>query len=237
MDFGKAFGFVFEDDQWVVKILLAAAILLLGIAFSWVLAIPLIIAALLLSGYSVEITRRVLQGNADSLPEWDNWGNLIMDGLRVFVIGLVYALPPILVSICLSIPTGIFSEDAEGVSAFFGLIMSCFNFLWAIALSLVLPAAIGHFVAKDDLGAAFRFGEVFGLVRDNFVTYLLTFLMSWVASLIGGLGFLVCGVGWLVTMPYSSMVTGHLYGQAYLEATGGTVAPVDDDLDLIEAAA
>jgi hypothetical protein len=197
----------------------------------------LIIAALLLSGYSVEITRRVIQGDSDALPEWDNWGNLIMDGLRVFVIGIVYALPPILVSICLSIPTGIFAEDSEGLSAFFGLIMGCFNFLWAVALSLVLPAAIGHFVAKDDLGAAFRFGEVFGLVRDNFVTYLLTFLMSWVASLIGGLGFLVCGVGWLVTGPYGTMVTGHLYGQAYLEATGGTVARVDDDLDLIEAAA
>ena len=107
----------------------------------------------------------------------------------------------------------------------------------SIVLSLVLPAAIGHFVANDDLGAAFRFGEVFGLVRDNFVTYLVTFLMSWVASLIGGLGFLVCGVGWLVTGPYATMVTGHLYGQAYLDATGGAVAPIDPDLDAIEAAA
>ena len=31
MDIGKAFGFVFEDEQWVSKILLGAAIMLIPI--------------------------------------------------------------------------------------------------------------------------------------------------------------------------------------------------------------
>jgi hypothetical protein len=234
MDFGKAFTFVFEDDDWIVKILLAAAILLLGILFSWVLLIPLILALLLLGGYSVEITRRVIQGDPNTLPEWDNWGDMFVDGLKVFVIGIVWGLPTIIVGMCFGFMIAVLGESAEGFTAFLSFLLSCFNIVWAIVMSITLPAAIGHFVANDDLSAAFRFGEVLGLVRDNFVTYLLTFIMSWVAGLIGSLGALLCFVGWFVTIPYASFVTGHLYGQAYVEATGGTVVAVVEEVDVFE---
>jgi hypothetical protein len=105
------------------------------------------------------------------------------------------------------------------------MLLSCLSLLWAIVMSLALPAAIAFWVANDDLSAAFRFGDVIGLVRDNFATYLITFLMSWVANFIGELGSIVCGVGWLVTVPYALMVTGHLYGQAYSEAMGQAAQP------------
>ena len=108
MDIGKSFTFVFEDDQWITKILIAAVILLVGVLFSWVLAIPLILAFALLSGYMVEITRRVMAGQVDGLPEWDDWGALLMDGIKFWVVGIVYALPLIILSICLGIPIGIF---------------------------------------------------------------------------------------------------------------------------------
>ncbi len=231
MDIGKSFTFVFEDDQWIVKILIAAAILLLGVLFSWMLLIPLILAVALLGGYSVEIIRQVLRGELDSLPEWDNWGDLLIDGLKVIVIGIVYALPLIILSVCLGVPIGALNENAVGASSFLSFCLSCFTLLYAIAISLVYPAAVAFFAAEDEMSAAFRFGEVFGFVRDNFATYLVTFLMSWVASFIGNLGSLVCGIGWLVTMPYAVMVIGHLYGQAYVEAKGQlmAIAPVVEE--------
>jgi Sec-independent protein secretion pathway component TatC len=229
MDVGKSFSFVFEDDQWITKILLAAAILLLGILFSWLLLIPLILAFALLSGYGVEITRRVLHGQISGLPEWDNWGQLIADGIKVIVIGIVYALPMIILSICMGIPIGILSENAEALSTLFSVLLSLVSILYAIAMSIVLPAAVAFYVAHDDLGAAFRFGEVFAFVRDSLSTYLITFLMSWVAQFIGQLGSIICGVGWLVTVPYAYMVTGHLYGQAYLEGQGKIAQPAVEE--------
>jgi hypothetical protein len=229
MDVGKSFSFVFEDDQWITKILLAAAILLLGILFSWLLLIPLILAFALLGGYSVEITRRVMQGQLSGLPEWDNWGELLAEGLKVIVIGIVYALPLIVLSICLGIPIGAFAENAEGLSTLFSLLLSCVSLLYAIAMSIVLPGAIAFYVAHDDLGAAFRFGEVFSFVRDSLSTYLITFLMSWVAQFIGQLGSIICGVGWLATVPYAYMVTGHLYGQAYVESQGQIAQPAVEE--------
>jgi hypothetical protein len=228
MDIGKAFTFVFDDEDWIVKILIAAAILVVGILLG-ILVIPAIVAIALLAGYSVEITRRVIHGNPQVLPEWDNWGDLIADGLKAIVIGIVYSLPMIVLSICLGIPIAIFAEDAEAVSSVLSVLLSCVNFLWGIAMSIVLPAAIAFYAAAGELSAAFRFGEVFALVRDNLKTYLVTFLMSWVASFVGGLGSLVCGVGVLVTSPYSWMVTGHLYGQAYLEATGQAPQPAIEE--------
>jgi hypothetical protein len=226
VDIGRSFAFVFEDTDWIVKILIAAAILVLGILFSWVLLIPLILAALLLGGYSVEITRRVIHGDPAELPPWDNWGALLADGLKVVVIGIVYALPIIVVSICLGIPIGLVSQqDQQGWSSLLSAVLSCLSFLWSIVMSFLLPAAIAFWVARDDLGAAFRFGDVIAFVRDHLKTYLITFVMSWVASIIGSLGTIVCGVGWLVTAPYSWMVIGHLYGQAYLEASGQAPQP------------
>jgi hypothetical protein len=219
MDIGKSFTFVFEDDGWVTKVLIGAAIVFLGVFFSWLLLIPAILAAALFNGYMVAIIRKVVAGNVDELPEWDNWGDLIVDGLKVIVIQIVYALPAIILGTCVFIPMLVAAENSEGLSAFLGVVLSCLFILWAIVVSIVLPAATAVFAATDDLAAAFRFGEVFALVRDNLSTYLITFVMSWVASFLGGLGGLFCGLGAFLTAPYGYMVTGHLYGQAYVAST------------------
>jgi hypothetical protein len=219
MDIGKSFTFVFEDEAWLTKILIMAAILFLGVFFSWLLLIPAIVAAALINGYMVEIIRNVLRGQLEELPEWDNWGDLMIDGLKVIVIQLVYALPAIILGLCLSIAMTAAGNNGEGLVVFLSVVMSCLILLWAIVVSILLPAATAVFAATNDLGAAFRFGEVFALVRDNLSTYLITFIMSWVASFIGGLGSIVCGVGAFITGPYGYMVTGHLYGQAYVAST------------------
>jgi hypothetical protein len=112
-------------------------------------------------------------------------------------------------------------------------VLNCVGLLYAIALSIVLPAAIAFYAAEDDLAAAFRFGEVFSFVGDNLGTYIVTFLMSWVASFIGGLGSLVCGVGWFLTFPYSYMVIGHLYGQAYVEGRAQLPPLPAEEVDLV----
>jgi hypothetical protein len=232
MDIGKAFAFVFDDDQWITKVLIAAGILLLGLLFSWVLLIPLILAFALLGGYMVEIVRRVIRGQLNGLPEWDDWGKLLVDGLKVLIILVVYSLPGILISLCLGVPGGVLTDRGEALGGLFSFTASCLSFLWSIIMYVFLPAAIAFFAATDDLAAAFRFGEIIAFVRNNLATYVVTAVMAWVASLIGGLGALVCGIGLLVTLPYGYMVMGHLYGQAYTVSGGqaaAVAAPIAED--------
>ena len=228
MDIGKAFAFVFEDDDWVVKVLIAIGILVAGIVLSW-LIIPAILAGLLLAGYELEITRRVIRGDATVLPAWEDWGQLLIDGLQVAIIGIVYALPIIILSFCVGAPLGWMTENSEAASAFFSAVLGCFNFLWAIVLSLVLPAAIARFAAEGELASAFQFGDVIALVRDNLGTYVLTAVMVWVTSVMAGLGMLLCFVGFFFTGVYAQMVRGHLYGQAYVVATGQAPQTVSDE--------
>ena len=228
MDIGKAFTFVFEDDDWVVKVLIAMGILVAGIVLFW-LVIPAILAALLLSGYSLEITRRVIRGDATVLPAWDDWGQLLIDGLQVAIIGIVYALPMIVVSFCVGTPLGLMTENSGGAAAFFSLALSCFNLFWGVIMSLTLPAAVAKFAAEGELASAFKFGEVIAMVRDNLTTYVITAVLVWVTGVMASLGLLFCFIGVFFTGIYAELVQGHLYGQAYLEATGQAPQAVSEE--------
>ncbi len=215
MDIGRSFTFVFEDQQWLNKLLIGAAILFVGSLFLWLLFIPLIVAGALLNGYMIEIIRRVVDGRADLLPEWDEWGDMIVDGLKLLVVQIVYSLPAIVLGLCMILLLIAAGENAEVLGWFLGLGAGCFILLWTVAVSIVLPAATAVFAVTRDLTSAFQFGKVFAFVRDNLSTYLLTLVMGWVAGFIGSLGGTVCGLGTFFTVPYAYMVTGHLYGQAY----------------------
>ncbi|HEX9018614.1 MAG TPA: DUF4013 domain-containing protein, partial [Anaerolineaceae bacterium] len=92
--------------------------------------------------------------------------------------------------------------------------------LYGLLMTFILPAAIGNFVASERLGAAFQFGEVFGLVRAAPGAYLMVFLGALVVGVISSLGSVVIFVGVLLTTTYGQAVMGHLYAQAYQEAKG-----------------
>ncbi|MCI0398938.1 MAG: DUF4013 domain-containing protein, partial [Chloroflexi bacterium] len=85
MDFGKAYSFIREDEGWVGKITIGSIIFLLAGFF--IIPIPLLI------GYQIAVTRNVMKGVEKPLPEWQDWGQLFMDGLWVGIAFLVYTLP------------------------------------------------------------------------------------------------------------------------------------------------
>ena len=82
MDLGRAVGFVFEDEDWLKKVLIGGVLMLIPI-----------FGQLLTIGYGLEIARRVVKGHPQPLPEWDEWGTKIIEGFMNGVIGFVWALP------------------------------------------------------------------------------------------------------------------------------------------------
>ncbi|HIP95815.1 MAG TPA: DUF4013 domain-containing protein [Anaerolineae bacterium] len=93
--------------------------------------------------------------------------------------------------------------------------VQCVNLLYSIALMVFLPAILAKYAETEELGAAFRFGEIFSLVKDNIGTYLLVLVINLLAGVITNLGVLACGVGVLFTMFYAMLVNAYAYGQAY----------------------
>ncbi len=239
MDVRKSFSFVFEDREWVTKVLVGVLMSL----FAW-----LIIPAFMLTGYMVEIIRRVMDGveSDQELPPWDDWGKLLKDGFFVSVATLIYTLPFLIlmaIGFGSTIGFGGLSDANEslasaGLMATWGVV-GCLSLLFGIALLFVTPAITIQYAIKDDFGACFRFGEVFDIIRNHVADILITFVVIMAAgfglSLVTGvLSFIPC-LGWIAALimslvfgPYIMMVTGHLYGQIGAKVlgnkAGGTLA-------------
>lgn len=209
MQYGTAFTFPFKDQDWIKKFAIAAIFLL----------IPLI-GQIFLLGWGLEISRRVIKEDPTPLPEWNNLGSFFIDGLKGLVIGFVYALPIILVQACnQGIAFGLPElMDADTATTIYWVFLSCFgciSLLYGIFLAVVVPAALGNFVANDSLGAAFRFGEIFGLLKAAPAAYVVVVLAAIVTPFIAMLGVMLCVIGLLVTIPYTMMVNQYLHGEAY----------------------
>ena len=210
MEFGKAFSFAFEDKDWIKKLGIGALLMIIPF-IGW----------LVVAGWGIEITKRVIQHDPQPLPDWSDFGGYLVKGLQVFVIGLVYSLPIILVNICQQGVT-LFGQQGDTTDetilmavTVFAVCFGCVSFIYSIFLGFILPAALGNFAATGQMGAGFRFGEVFGLVRAAPVAYLLALLGGFVASLIASLGLILCVIGILFTAVYAYTINAHLYGQAY----------------------
>jgi hypothetical protein len=212
MDFGRAFSFVFEDQEWFKKVGVAALILLIPIA-----------GPIFLAGWVFETIKRVIRRDPDLLPDWSDFGGYFGDGFKVVVVAFVYMLPVILIQAC---SQGVFLAGQENFNddtvvtalAVLNACFGCLTFLYSLLMGLVIPAALGNFAANGDLKAAFQFGDVFGLVRAAPGAYALVLLGNLVAGLVGSLGVIACGIGVLLTSAYAGVVTGHLTGQAYNQA-------------------
>ncbi len=218
MDIGKAFSFVFEDEEWVKKALIGAVLALTGIGF-----IPII-------GYGMEIVRRVVKGHPQVLPEWDDWGTKIIEGLLSGVVSFVWSLPAVLVSVCVGVvlvPLADQGGDAAGI--LFVALSVCVGLvaiLYSIALMFVLPAALAHYAVTGEFGAAFRFGEIIGMVRQNLSAYLMVLLVTILAQIVASLGSIALGCGVFFTSFYSVLIMYHAYGQAYRVAAGNVEGSV-----------
>lgn len=212
MNIGKAFTFAFEDKDWLKKIGIAGLVML----------IPLI-GQFTVMGWALEVTRRVIRHEPETLPDWGAFGDYLVKGLKMFVIGLVYALPIILLSVCANVPYMFLGDSSDetmiSIISIASICVSCLSALYGIALGFVIPAAFANFVVTDELGAAFRFSEVFGLVRAAPAAYLLALIGSIVAGIVASLGLILCFIGVIFTVAWSYVIQSHLWGQAYNEAT------------------
>ncbi len=210
MEFGKAFSFPFEDQDWIKKLGIAGLLLLVPI-----------LGTLVVAGWAIEVTRRVILRDPQPMPDWSNFGDYIMKGLQMWVIGFVYSLPLILVSACSQGAT-FFMQDSstsdQTMMTALAVLTACFacvTILYGIFIGFIIPAAFARFAVTGQMGAAFRFGEVLALVRAAPAAYLIVLLGSIVASLVGSLGIILCVIGVVFTYAYAMVINAHLWGQAY----------------------
>ena len=205
MDLGLAFSFVFEDEEWVKKVLIAAVLLFIPV-IGWFAVF----------GWAIEITRRVIRQSEEPLPDWTEISDLFILGLKGFVISFVYSIPVMLLSAPITI-LGWF-EDLQGIVAFLSVCASCLTFIYSIILWVAMPAAFGILADSDNIGEAINPSKILELVRAAPGAYVMALLGIIIAGLVSSVGVILCFIGVFFTSAYAMAFTGHVYGQAYNQA-------------------
>lgn len=232
--FKDLFRFPFRDPRWQGKLLIGSLLALAGTVIPVIPTLPLLgyFARLLRSGARNEVAER--------LPEWDNWEELFVDGLRQFGVILILMLPGGLVmgigwalymGAVMAMPA-LEGRAAEG-AAIFSMFSAMAIFFVAIAVgmllmlvaALVLPPALAHVAVKREFGAFFRVNEWWAVLRANFGNFLVAwavfgviYTLLMIVTQILYLSIVLCLAIPLVIFPasvYAAWVMYRLIGQAY----------------------
>jgi len=213
-----------RDDEDPTRPFLVGSLILFS---SFILGLTIIP----LYGYLLEVLDRGRTGQR-GLPEFGDWETLITDGLKVFVVNLIYTgIPTIVLSVVgglgffLFLIGGITLQNGNGggggvfllILLVVGL-LSLVAFVLLLVATLMLPAALARMRVEDDLRAALQVREVFEVAKNGeyIVAVLLAFVVGFGFSLVGGLLLIV-----LIGIPillYGFMIVFHLYGQGYARA-------------------
>jgi hypothetical protein len=213
-DFAKPFSYVFEDPDWLPKILIGGLFYIAGF---------LIIGWFFILGYVARTTRNIIAGHPRPLPEWENIGDYFAEGLRLFGVILVMVLPLIFLGILMFVPAGVLTAtDNERLAALGSGITGCITCLFvpiSLAVTFFLPASLLFATVEQRFGAAFEFRRIWPFIKENIGNYLLAIVVYLIARFLGGIGFVLLCIGVVFTGFWSFLITAHAFAQVYKLAT------------------
>jgi hypothetical protein len=210
MDFGTAFSYAFQDEEWIKKILIGAVLVLTGIGM-----IPVL-------GWMMEIVRRAKDGDY-SLPEWADFGTLFIDGLKAMAIGLIWAIPGAVIGGCIAGGAYLGGESSGDAISILGWVLvavsSCVALPYYLGMLVLAAPMIGILADTGEFSQALNPANSFKLFRNNIGGYLITLVVQMFGfPILTSIGSIACGVGAFAAMAYGYAILGNLYGQAYAAA-------------------
>ena len=193
-----AFKFPTTDRDWKRKVLIGGVLNI----------IPVV--NFLSIGYAYRLFQESLDTQESSLPEWEDWGDLFLQGLIVFLISLIYNL----------------------ASFVLALIHPVVGLLASIAVALLLPAALAQHAMSGNFSKAFQLKEIWESIRqagnDYFVAWLVTIAIFLLLAVIATVPVL----GWIISAIiafYAFLVFALLFGELFSPQK----PPTNDDYRLI----
>lgn len=215
-DFGRPFAFIFDDPQWLQKILIGGLFYLAGFV---------IIGWFFILGYAARVARNVIRGADVPLPEWDDLGGYFSEGARLIGVGLIYMLPLFVIFGMFIVPlifAGIIddmsdggSDVAEGLASGFAGCMACLIVPLILLVIIFMPASLLFAAVEQRFGAAFEFGRIFAFIQHNLGNYLLAIVIYLIAGFIGRMGGALLCIGVIFTSFWAFMITTHAFAQVY----------------------
>ncbi len=188
---GRAFNFMFEDPEWLQKILIGGCFVLLSCIL---IGVPFVL------GYMLLLIKNTTEGRPLPLPAWDNLGDKFTSGLMCLVMLLLWAVPVWLVSIVL-------------------IMIPCIGWIilvpFVLAVYLLIPYIMARFAVGGKISDAFDFAGIIAFLTQNLMNLVIVLVMSIVLNIISYFGILALGVGFLFTNFWAQLGIAYLAGELY----------------------
>ena len=219
--YSDAFGWSMRDPRWISKVILMGLIYLIPI-----------VGQIVLLGWTLAALDNLRAGRYE-LPEAGF--SYIGRGFSLWVVELVYGLVLALVFLVVLLvgggltAAGNSSGGSPALSALGGLIVGV-GYLAALAIAVCLALLRPVIILRTDLGGiggGLNVAEVMGDARRLMGPSLVAGLLTYVALLIAGAGFILCGIGIILTVAYGySVVAGIVrYYEQQLSGQGAAAQP------------
>jgi len=157
----------------------------LGKWMQWLLLIvATILLCLPLLGYSL----KVLRGEKPA-PEVNDWGTLFIDGIKYFIVSLIWAIPCIIIFVLLlgTLIGAIATMDTAAMIAFISGAIVSLIVLMIVAIITGLLATIGiiRFARTGSMGEAFNFGAILETIgKLGWGSYIIALIILMVVQIV-----------------------------------------------------
>ncbi|MCO5171805.1 MAG: DUF4013 domain-containing protein [Planctomycetes bacterium] len=181
-DLSQVFSWMFEDPQWVLKLVIGTACMLFSC---------LLLPMLAVTGYKLRIARQQARAPGTTpMPEWDDPGTLVLDGLRALVSFLSLA-SLLFLGLGLLVGVGVLLDLASagqvgpftaifGVAAYAGVIGG------SLGITVLVPAIELELIETRSFFASLHVRSLWRRVATRPGDYLLLFIYHVVTNMIGG---------------------------------------------------
>ena len=219
MTFEEAINYPRNREDAIRTILIGGVLSLLGV---------LLVPAVIVLGYLMRALRLSIEGETEP-PEFDEWGDLLVEGIKAIAIAIVYFLIPTIVfavSVGGIAITAIATGDVPAAAIASSIAGFFLSFLLFLLAWYILPAALANAAHEERLGAGFALGQIrpvlfHGTYAMNWLLALAIFIAaSIVVGILGAvppLGFVAGGFVFF----YVDVVAFNLYGRAFAAAATG----------------
>lgn len=222
--FASFLSFPFRDRETFTRFLFLGGFFTLGWVFP---LLPILIAA----GYLLEVLRLAAQGAQPTLPPWENWGRLLVNGLKATAAGLIFLLPAFILILKafvlyfggMVVFAALADAGREGLA--FLLMLLAISMLFAFQMlgfllyligGTFLQPALTHMAVRETFSALFDFKgwwRIFKASRGGFiVTFLLGLMIGYLLQLILGLAFPL----WIFFLFFLPVLTSFGFAYAFI---------------------
>lgn len=204
----------------------------LGVVLFPLLGVALV-AQLAVRGYYVRALRRAVGRPGAEAPAFDEWGDLLVDGLKAVIVLVGYALPAVVLLVVavggqLASAVGSPGAALAAVRTLTGFSV-LFLLLYTLAAAYLLPAAVVNMAYTGQLRDAFRLRTVVGgaSTEDYAVGWVISLVVQLVAlPVVVLLEFVL--VGFLLQFLVGVAVR-YIWGRSFGAALGLDPLPLGDD--------